>query len=237
MVSFDYQVTYHIDRLVLVIIFCDRKLKIILSSSNLNLSILFEQDNNATPPPVQEEAKAEESAQVVDTQTTEEIKPEAPAAETKVEDPKPEVPAETPPVVEQPPPEEEKKQEAAPVEPPKPVEDVKAQEEEKPAIQISMDSLKQPDPPAESQDSFVKLDASMTSPSKNVKEAPSAVQNDYIDSPSKQESSAKKRPGLVGIQGFQEQTNYSEIESPMRKRKGALQKLKLDNDSDEDHAK
>jgi hypothetical protein len=35
-----------------------------------------------------------------------------------------------------------------------------------------------------------------------VKEAPSAVQNDYIESPSKQESSAKKRPGLVGIQGF-----------------------------------
>ena len=64
-----------------------------------------------------------------------------------------------------------------------------------------MDSLKQPDPPAESQDSFVKLDASMTSPAKNVKEAPSAVQNDYL-SPTKQESSAKKRPGLVGIQGF-----------------------------------
>lgn len=45
------------------------------------------------------------------------------------------------------------------------------QEEEKPAVLISMDSLKQPDPPApeESQDSFVKLDASMTSPAKNVK--------------------------------------------------------------------
>lgn len=100
-----------------------------------------------------------------------------------------------------------------------------------------MDSLKQPDPPAESQDSFVKLDASMTSPAKNVKEAPSAVQNNYIDTPNKHESSAKKRPGLVGIQGFQESTNYSEIESPMRKRKGALQKLKLDNDDDDVVAK
>lgn len=114
---------------------------------------------------------------------------------------KPEVPAEVPETVVEAAPVEEVK---APVEPPKEPEAKvdKKEEEEKPAVQISMNSLKQPDPPAESQDSFVKLDASMTSPSKNVKEAPSAVQNDYIESPSKQESSAKKRPGLVGIQGF-----------------------------------
>ena len=66
----------------------------------------------------------------------------------------------------------------APVEPPKQPEVVKVEkveEEEKPAVQIKMDSLKQPDAPSESQDSFVKLDARMTSPTKNVKEAPSAV--------------------------------------------------------------
>lgn len=57
---------------------------------------------------------------------------------------KPEVPAET---VEAAPVEEVK----APVEPPKQPEAKveKKEEEEKPAVQISMDSLKQPDPPAE----------------------------------------------------------------------------------------
>jgi len=53
------------------------------------------------------------------------------------------------------------------------------------------------------------------------------VKDDHIKStPSKDDESPKKRPNVVGIKGFSE-TEPAEIDSPMRKKKKGLDKLKI----------
>ena len=73
------------------------------------------------------------------------------------------------------------------------------------------------------------MDASLQKPEQNIKGQPSEVKEDYIASAAKEDESPKKRPNIVGIQGFSEGVeDQPEIDSPMRrKKKGGLDKLKI----------
>ena len=54
------------------------------------------------------------------------------------------------------------------------------------------------------------------------------MKEDHIKStPSKDDESPKKRPNVVGIKGFTSDVEQPEIESPMRKKKKGLDKLKI----------
>ena len=87
------------------------------------------------------------------------------------------------------------------------------------------------EPLSDQQDSgFEIMDVSLQKSEINIQGQPSEIKENHFDSNPKvvEGSSPKKRPGVIGIKGFQEnQDDQPEIDSPMRKKKMGLGQLKI----------
>ena len=189
----------------------------------------IEQTENPSP-------RAEETKPAVSEKKEEIIEPkfeEAPAQIAKGPEPKIDSPAKEEPKKEEP-----KKEEPAPVKEEVKIDEVKKEEvkkeepkkeepkKEETPVEEEVSPAKKDDVDQQSS-GFEVLDASIQKPDTKP-DTKVEVKDDHIkETPSKDDESPKKRPNIVGIKGFSSENDQPEIESPMRKKKRGLDKLKI----------
>ena len=191
-------------------------------NKNKNKSVPKDQKDIVVGDDEKKEEMKQEETKAVETPVVEEPKP-------KVED----KPVEEKPVAEKPKEATPEKTETTPKK-----EEPVVEKKEEPVAKIEEPVAKKEEPAAQMEDSqadqqssgFEVLNASVQKSQDNIAGKPSEVRENYINSNQSvtDSDSPKKKPNVIGIKGFTDSINdQPEIDSPMRKKKKGLDKLKI----------